>query len=117
MMYLVSSMLGLPGEYSCLHYTENCSWRPRKWAYVTLTCFIILPQAEGFMLQNAYFKIESCKLFPKDGVDWVRMSLHNIVSKSKSPVPFLHFSVLVPKSGFVISSYIWLNLILKYSGT
>lgn len=70
-----------------------------------------------FMLHDAYFKIGSCKLSPKDGIDWVRLAVHSLVSKSKTSVSFLHFSALIPKSGFVIPSYIWRSLILKNRGT
>lgn len=40
-------------------------------------------------------KIGSCKLSPKDGIDWERMALHRIASKSKSSVPSL-LNILVP---------------------
>lgn len=68
MMYLLSSMLGLPGEYNWLHLngtTEDCRWMSRKWAHIILSGFITLLQALEFMWQNAHYKDRKLQTVPK----------------------------------------------------
>lgn len=61
-------MIGLPGEYGWLHLNgtnENCRWRPREWAYITLIGFITFLQALEFMLQSVHCKDRKLQTVPK----------------------------------------------------